>query len=279
MKKGVSPFVSTTVVILFGIIMIAVVFSSLNVVERQGVDKTVQDQLTFTQRELATEVLGVYDSVKEFEQYPAQGDAVLVKDVDISLPQTIGGREYRIDTEEPQDILLSIVEFKIDGETVSSESKRPTARLVGSSGNVEVEHKIFNIDVGLQGLTKGSDTDIRGYVYNNNGEMREKVVLGGDDILIGLTKLDSQEDSDCGNDRNVTMEGFVDYFDNDKSVSDIDLRFTVLETEDKHSLDNANGDFSTSFCADVDEFEEYVITTEASDSDSNRGFIRKRFIG
>lgn len=277
--KGVSPFISTAFAVLFGIVLMSAVILTLSGVQTSGIERTIQDQLTVTTREMGTEVLDVYSSLKSYQKNLENNSIVLVKEIDVSLPAEIGTNNYKIQLEEPQDILLAIVQFYIDGIAVNTTSTRPTARLVSESSNVQVENKLYNIDVGLQGITKGGLTKIRGYKYNVNGTTRDKIVLGDDSIIIGITsfQVNSSTGAECSSNKKIVVGG-ANIYTTGVLPETLNYKATILDTGEFTTTTSANP-FSVSICTSLEDGVEGTVAMEVWDANNNRGTIRKKFLG
>lgn len=252
---------------------------TLGRVQTQGIDKTVNDQLTVTSRELSTELLDIYTSVKGYDRILENNSSSLIRQVEVTLPQVVGSRNYKMSVEEPQDILLAIVQFYVDGIAINTTSSRPTARLIAESQDILVENKLYNIDIGLQGFTKGGATKIRGYKYNYNGDERDKIIIGDDTIIIGIQNfsVNSSTGAECPNNKKITINGH-NMYTSGSIPSTLNMKATILETSESNTTTSSNP-FTIHICTSIADQREGTALIEVWDSNNNRGTIRKKFLG
>jgi len=138
-------------------------------------------------------IIKIYQTAKTVKAQPSNQTSILIKEIDLSLPTDISKRNYEVILVNPNPLWLTIRNFTIDGENVSTIVETSGPKVIAQTTQdpiIKVEHSLPNIDVNLQGkVENGREDKLRYYRYNINETIRDVAVLGEADILIDITNM------------------------------------------------------------------------------------------
>jgi len=176
-----------SVLVMISIIAIAYTFY-LNVLENE-----IRESLKQIALYTSDNIIKIYQTAKTVKAQPSNQTSILIKEIDLSLPTDISKRNYEVILVNPNPLWLTIRNFTIDGENVSTIVETSGPKVIAQTTQdpiIKVEHSLPNIDVNLQGkVENGREDKLRYYRYNINETIRDVAVLGEADILIDITNM------------------------------------------------------------------------------------------
>lgn len=188
--KGVSTLL--TYILILSISTITLIIFTLMVVSYYKNTSRALIESNFKQ-------LAVYTSVEIINMYNENSKSTIVPEINTSTnlstlilnyPQKIGSTVYQIDFISTTGI-WNFINFSSQSQLLKEESSSNKIYLKTlQEPFVEYYYSLPNIPIELQGSFKSGELPILRYVrYNYNGKIYDRIILGGDDIIIGLIKI------------------------------------------------------------------------------------------
>jgi hypothetical protein len=161
-------------------------------------DNTVRSNIETAFKQLATqttgEIIKTYIVWSKSEASPENASLIILSNVSLSYPDKIAGRSYEVQLISSPGIWNVIQNLTISGQeaTVKKEVNSGSKILLKTTQRpfVTYEYDIPNIPITLQGSFKSGMNDMLRYVrYNYNGTINDRIMLGEDNIIIGVVDI------------------------------------------------------------------------------------------
>lgn len=193
MRKGQSNLIEYVLTILFSVIILiaisAITYSFYNSVVKQDVSRSLNE----INLQIAGAISKIYQQGKASISSPSNSTSILLASVNLNLPTKISGRNYEIDLLPMNPIFATISNVTSQGMNVTILIQSSGARIVAKTTDdpkIVVSKDITNIDVNMQGsVVNGRNSTLKYYRYNFNGTIYDKIVLGGQGIIIDITQM------------------------------------------------------------------------------------------
>lgn len=192
--KGVSKFITYTLTILFGF-MIITFFTTMIY---GYYDRTIKSNIRIGLKQIAihtsSSIMKLFELSEQTNVQPENMTSFKISEINLNYPLKISGRNYEVNLIASPGIWNQIHNITIDGKsaTVIKEIKSNAKVVVKTTQRpfLSYEYDVSNIPIVLQGKFRSGDNDIIRLIrFNYNGNMENRIILGESDLIIGVTNI------------------------------------------------------------------------------------------
>jgi len=190
--KGLSNYISYTLTMMLGFVIVAFFTTSLYKIYDRTVVSNIQAGLKQVTIQTMDGINYLYDESKKSDATPTNASSIVISDIALNYPEKISGKNFEIELISSPGIWNRITNLMIGDETATiTKETESGSKIIAKTTQkplIAYEYDIPNIPVKLQGKFKSGVNDtLRLVRYNYNGTIENIVILGEDDIIIGIT--------------------------------------------------------------------------------------------
>lgn len=191
MTKAQAKLIEHVFTILLGVILLTSIVALVYSFYMNSIKTEIRESLKQIAIYTSDNIINIYKTAKASDAQPSNQTSVLIKEIDLNLPAEVSKRNYEVFLISSSSLWLSITNFTVDEQNVSSIVETSGPKVVAQTTQdpkITVEQSISNIDIALQGRSEnGKEGKLRYYRYNINGTIYDSIVLGEADVLIRIT--------------------------------------------------------------------------------------------
>lgn len=188
--KGASSLL--TYILIFVISITALTIFTLMVISYYRNTSRALIEANFKQLAVYTsaEIVKMYNENSKSTTIPEKNTVIVLSNITLNYPQKVGGSTYQIEFISNTGI-WNFVNFSSESKLVKEEiSSNKIYLKTLQEPFVEYYFSIPNIPVELQGSFKSGKLPLLRYIrYNYNGTTYDRMILGEDEIIVGLLSI------------------------------------------------------------------------------------------
>jgi len=193
MRKGQSNLIEYVLSIFLSLIILIAVSGIIYSFYTSALRQDTYKSLNAINLEISSTISKIYQQGKSSTSSPSGSTIILLASVNLDLPMKISGKNYEIDLLPLNPIFATVTNVTSNGANVTMLIQSSGAKIIAKTTDnpqVVVSKDLTNIDVNVQGSTvNGQNATLRYYRYNFNGTVYDKIVLGGQGIIIDITQM------------------------------------------------------------------------------------------
>lgn len=192
--KGISKFISYAITILFGF-TILIFFSTLIYNYYDDILKnTMKAELKQICIQTANNIVQLHNIAKEFNSLPKNSTSIIISSIDLNYPNKVEGKNFEVELLSSPGIWNLVTNITIEGKNVTIVKETgSSSKIIAKTTQKPIivyEHDIPNVPIVLQGKFRSGENDnLRIIRYNYNGTVEDRIILGGSDIIVGITNI------------------------------------------------------------------------------------------
>ena len=192
--KGVSNFITYSITILLGFVIVLsfslLIYGYYDQVSKSNIESSLKQVCIQT----IISIIDLYNKGKESDFTPENSSSIILSEIDLNYPDRVSDKNFEVELVSSPGIWNTIINLTIGGE--STQIKKETtsgAKIIAKTTQrpfVSHEYDVPNIPMVLQGKFKSGQNDtLRLVRYNYNGNIQDVIILGGSDVIIGVTSV------------------------------------------------------------------------------------------
>jgi hypothetical protein len=192
--KGVSRFVTYSFTVLLGFIVLIVFSSLIYGYYDQVLKSNIKAGLKQITIQTLFGIIKLHDLGLDAHAYPKNSSSIVISSISLNYPDKVSGKDFEIELISSPGVWNLITNMTIDGKDVivkkvTSSGSKIIAKTT-QSPFVIYEYEVPNIPVILQGKFVSRENDSLSLVrYNYNGFIEDRIILGEENIIIGVMNV------------------------------------------------------------------------------------------
>lgn len=192
--KGISKFVSYSLTVLIGFIVLAFFVSLINSYYKQAVKSNIKAGLKEIALQTSDGISKLYEISKKTNTNPENSTSIVLSTMELNYPEKVAGKSYEVDLISSPGIWNFITNFTISGKNVTiNKEMNSGGKIIVKTTQipiVEYEYDLPNIPLLLEGSFRSGENDtLRLVRFNYNGSVNDCVILGNSNLIVGVTSI------------------------------------------------------------------------------------------
>lgn len=193
MQKGQTELFEYILTFLFGLIILAAVSTIIYSLYSNALSQDMTNSMNEVSLEVSDAILKLYQQGQQSTASPANSTSILIATLNLNLPSKISNRNYEVDLFPITPLFGVFTNITLSGRNFTYVIQTSGAKIVVQSTEnpkIAVTKDLPNINLNIQGtITDGVNATLNYYRYNINGTVYDKIVLGGQPIIIDINKI------------------------------------------------------------------------------------------
>jgi hypothetical protein len=142
----------------------------------------------------ANSIIQLHNIAKEFNSLPKNSTSIIISSIDLNYPNKVEGKNFEVELLTSPGIWNLVTNITIEGKNVTIVKETgSSSKIIAKTTQKPIivyEHDIPNIPIVLQGKFRSGENDnLRIIRYNYNETVEDRIILGGSDIIVGITNI------------------------------------------------------------------------------------------
>lgn len=192
--KGISKFVSYSLTVLIGFIVLAFFVSLINSYYKQAIKSNIKASLKEVALQTSDGIAKLYEIAKKTNAYPENSSSLVLSSIELNYPEKVAGKNYEVNLVSSPGIWNVITNFTVNGKNVTIKKEMNSGGKVTVRTTqipiIEYEYDLPNMPLLLEGsFRSGGNDTLRLVRFNYNGSVNDCVILGDSNLIVGITSI------------------------------------------------------------------------------------------
>lgn len=192
--KGVSNFITYTITILLGFVIVTafslIIYGYYSQISKSNIERSLEQVCIQT----IISIINLYNQGKILEFTPEINSSIILSEIELNYPVKVSDRNFEVELVSSPGVWNIISNLTIDGATAQIRKEiNSGAKIIARTTQrpfVSHEYEVPNIAIVLQGKFKSGENDtLRLIRYNYNGNIEDVIILGKSDLIIGISSV------------------------------------------------------------------------------------------